>query len=99
MNHATTEREDRAISSHAVGGEEIPNAGEFGGRLGGLAVRSRREHGHEAGELRGETGLGRRDARRGDRDALLAGGHSTFSHGQGFLAHPGPDTDGVGALA
>jgi acyl-coenzyme A synthetase/AMP-(fatty) acid ligase len=36
---------------------------------------------------------------RGDRDALLAGGHPALGHGQGFLAHPGPDADGVGALA
>ena len=82
-----------------MGGEEIPDAREFGGRLRGLAVRRRREHGHEASELRGEAGLGRGDARRGDRHALLTGSHATFSHGQGFLAHPGPDPDGVGALA
>ena len=96
---AAAEREDRAVAGHAVGGEEIPDAREFGGRLGRLAVRSGGEHRHQAGEFGGEAGLRGGDAGRGDRDALLAGGKTTFGGGQGFAAHPGPDADGVGARA
>ena len=94
---AAAEREDRAVAGHAVGGEEIPHAREFGGRLRGLAVGGGGEHRHQAREFRREAGLRGGDAGRGDRDALLAGVQATFGGGQGLAAHPGPDADGVGA--
>ena len=78
---AATEREDRAVAGHAVGGEEIPDAREFGGRLGRLAVRGRGEDRHQAREFGGETRLRGGDAGRGDRDALLAGGQTAFGGG------------------